>query len=271
MIWRRHPASDHEPVLTRLSEDTTLPAPLREGLRHASRPEGLPEATRLHVLRKVRSESRAPRAMPYKRFTVAVLLAAGSATGAAGVQRLLESRRETAPPARATSGRATSATPSASPAARSTQRRPEPSPVRAVSTALPAADAAPPASSPDAHTQGQSHRLAVTQASTGARIDAKRDTSGGLHAELKALERARAAAPDDAEHALHLIRQYRAQHANRQLELEAQILEIESLVRLGRVPAARSLAARVLAGSPGALYTQRIEAALTLAPRPSTP
>lgn len=80
--------------------------------------------------------------------------------------------------------------------------------------------------------------------------------------ELEALNEAKRALKTAPERALTLLDRYRGDFPKGQLRLEALVLRVEALSRLGRHDEARALAKRVEGSSEGGLYSERIKRAL---------
>jgi hypothetical protein len=87
----------------------------------------------------------------------------------------------------------------------------------------------------------------------------KPPTEDSMPAEVRLLSHARILVGTDPQQALQLLEQHAALFPNASLALEREVLVIEALQRAGRVAEAKARAKRLLAGSPGAIYTARLE------------
>lgn len=89
-----------------------------------------------------------------------------------------------------------------------------------------------------------------------------RPVASDLEAELRALERARAAARTDPTRGLSLLDRYQGDFPSGNLRFEASVVRVEALSRLGRLDEARALAKRIERSAEGSLYSERLKKAL---------
>jgi hypothetical protein len=216
--------------MTPLKNDPSVDPAVRSLLAAAPPPEGLPERHRFENRAAVvpLSTRRAPK-------IARLALIAAVLAGASGLLAKTKwfSRDEAAPPERSSESAVSAAAPTQSP-----RRLPLVPP--AAASSLEGASESPP--SPQ--------RPPPASSSKG---------TASLDAELSALRDARALLERDPSAALKRARAHEHAFPEARLAIEARILEIEALVRLGRTKEASAQVQKVLSGPGGSLYRERLE------------